>query len=124
MVDMQKNNDLLNRVYEILKLTPEEIKAAIGELAKAQQAAVSAELLKSMTEEEAGLIAGLGQKTGGEQAAAMEKIAKNHLADENFKNRAIAAAKSVINEHIAYLKTRGDDHQKEQIAKILSEIEI
>jgi len=50
----------------------------------------------------------------------MDQIAQAHAADENFKVRMQSEIKKVIDEHIAYLKTCGDDGQKAEIAKVLA----
>jgi hypothetical protein len=76
-----------------------------------------------LNEEEVKTLNGLAEKSDEDKKVAMEQIAKAHAADEDFKSRAQAAAKKVLDEHIAYLKTRGDEGQKAEIAKILSEIE-
>lgn len=113
----------LTRVYETLKFTPDEAKGALNDLAGLQQLAVSTELLKSLTESEvASLNKDFAAKTEDERKAMVEQIAKAHGTDKNFMAAAQAAAKKVLDDHIAYLKTRGDDVQKEAIGKILAEI--
>jgi hypothetical protein len=95
----------------------------LNDLAGVQQLAVSTELLKSLTENEvASLNKDFAVKSEEERKKLIEEIAKAYVSDEDFKSRAQAAAKKVFDEHIAYLKTRGDDGQKQAIAKILSEI--
>lgn len=121
--DIQKITNSLTRVYEILEFTPDEIKDAISDLGKAQQLAVAAELLKSLTANEAKAISDAAQKTDEEKRALMERIAKTRAADEDFKSRAQEAAKKVLDEHIAHLKSGGDGEQKETIVRILKEIE-
>ena len=111
------------RVYEILEFTPDEATSALNDLAAMQQLAVSTELLKSLTEDEVKTINEAAQKTDAEKMAAMEQIAKAHAADDDFKVRALAAAKSALADYAAYFKTRGDDGQKTEIAKILAEIQ-
>ena len=56
MNNQNKTEDIsgvLMRVYGVLKMTPEESKAALGDLAGLQQLALSAELLKDLTKDEA-----------------------------------------------------------------------
>ncbi|MFA6376924.1 MAG: hypothetical protein WCX69_06010 [Candidatus Paceibacterota bacterium] len=126
MVSIQDPKEIqrvLTRVYETLKFVSEETKNALNDLAAVQQLAVSAELLKSLTETEvATLNSELAAKSDEEKKALIEGIAKAHAADDDFKARAQVAAKKVLDDHIAYLKTRGDDAQKAEIAKILAEI--
>jgi len=112
----------LKEVYVILKFSDKEAQDALNDLAAIQQVAVAAELVKTLTEEEAAELNAAAEKSDEEKKAVMEKIAKARAGDENFKNAAQAAAKKVIDEHIAYLKTRGDEAQKAEIAKILGEI--
>ena len=114
----------LTRVYETLKLTLDGIKGSLNDLAGVQRLAVFTELLKSLTEAEvATLNTELSTKTDEEKKSLIESIARAHAADADFKARAQAAAKAVLDDHIAYLKTRGDETQKEVITKILAEIE-
>ncbi|MFA6376792.1 MAG: hypothetical protein WCX69_05340 [Candidatus Paceibacterota bacterium] len=115
----QQIQDALNRVYLILKFTEVEAKNAVQDLASIQQVAIATEFLKSLTNDEVNILA---QKTDTEKKMIMEQFAKAHTADEDFKSRASAAARDVLNEHFAYLKTRGDDSQKTEISKILSEL--
>lgn len=118
-----KVKDCLVRVYKILEFTSDDIDATLKELAKIQQIAVSTAFLGVLTPEEIKAINGAAQKSSEEKKAIMEQIAKAHAGDENFKVRMQAEMKKVNDEHIAYLKTRGDDSQKAEIAKILAEIE-
>jgi len=119
----QQIQEALTMVYIILKFTEAEAKDALNDLAGVQQVAVATELVKVLNEEEVKTLNGLAEKSDEDKKVAMEQIAKAHAADEDFKSRAQAAAKKVLDEHIAYLKTRGDEGQKAEIAKILSEIE-
>jgi hypothetical protein len=118
--NIQKN---FKKVYAILRFTDKEADDALNGLAGVQQAAIANELLKTLNREEADQIGAISQKSDEEKKAAMEQIAKAHAGDEGFKVAAQAAAKKVLDEHIAYLKTRGDEGQKAEIAKILAEIE-
>lgn len=121
--DQKAIQGVLSRAYETLKFTPDEISGALNDLAGLQQLAVSTELLKSLTEAEvAALNKDFASKTEDERKAMIEQIAKAHATDENFKSRAQAAAKKVLDEHTAYLKTRGDGSQNQEISRILGEI--
>lgn len=113
-------SDSLTKVYQILKFTPEEIKNALADLAGIQQIAVATELLKSLTEAEVSEINAVAQKSEEEKKAAMEKVAMAHKDDADFAARAKASAKRVVDEHVVYLKTRGDEGQKAQIAQVLA----
>ncbi|HOI96993.1 MAG TPA: hypothetical protein PLA19_00645 [Candidatus Pacearchaeota archaeon] len=106
-----------------MEFTFDDIDATLKELAKIQQIAVSTAFLGVLTPEEIKAINDAAQKSSEEKKAIMEQIAKAHAGDENFKVRMQAEMKKVNDEHIAYLKTRGDDSQKAEIAKILAEIE-
>ena len=121
--DALKIQIALMRVYKILKFTPDEAKGALNDMVGVQQLAVSTELLNSLTEDEAKTINEAAQKTDEAKKTAMEQIAKVRAADEGFKSRAQAAAKKALEDYIAYFKTRGDDSQKAEIAKILAGIE-
>lgn len=124
MADINQNiSDALSRVYQVLKFSPETIKTTLGELGATQQIAIFTELVDVLTEKEAADLAAAAEKSDEEKKGVMEKIAKARVNDEGFKSAARAAAKKVIDEHIAYLKTRGDEVQKAEIAKILAEIE-
>ena len=120
--DPKTIHNALTLVYEILKFSPDEIKNALNDLAGIQQVAVATELVKVLGEDEVKTLNDLAQKTDEEKKAAMEQIAKAHANDETFKTAAQVAAKKVLDEHITYLKTRGDESQKAEIAKILAEI--
>jgi hypothetical protein len=122
--DQKIIKNVLVRVYEALKFTPDEINGALNDLAGIQQLAMATELLKSLTETEvAELNKDFAVKRELERKVMIERIAKTHASEDDFKARVQSAAKKVLNEHIAYLKTRGDGAQKEAIAKILAEIE-
>ncbi len=118
----QQIQEALKKVYGILKFSDKEAQDSLNDLAGIQQVAVATELVKVLTEDEVKTLNELAQKSDEEKKALMEQIAKAHAADEGFKAAAQAAAKKVIDEHAAYLKTRGDDAQKAEIAKILAEI--
>jgi len=118
--DTPKIKDCLARIYEILEFTSDEIAAAMKELAKIQQAAVSTAFLEALAPEEIRAINDAAQKSDDEKKLIMDQIAQAHAADENFKVRMQSEIKKVIDEHIAYLKTCGDDGQKAEIAKVLA----
>lgn len=120
--DAQKIKDSLMRIYKILELEPEDAASIINDLAKAQQLAVATELMGDLNKNDAIIIKESEQKTGKELDVAIESIAKNHINDQELKNRAQAAIYNVLNEHAAYLKSCGDNRQKEEIKKILAEI--
>jgi hypothetical protein len=121
--DQKAIQNALTRVYEVLKFTADEAKGALNDLAGVQQLTVSTELLKSLTAAEvAELNKDFVTKSEEERKTMIEQIGKAHGADVEFMARAQAAAKKVLDDHIAYLKTRGDDGQKEAIGKILAEI--
>jgi hypothetical protein len=122
MSNIQNTQSVLSRVYGILKFTADEAKDALGDLAGVQQVAVATELMKVLGENEVKTLNGLAEKSDEEKKAIMEQIAKSRAGDESFKTAAQAAAKKVLDDHIAYLKTRGDDNQKQAINKILAEI--
>ncbi|MCU0652986.1 MAG: hypothetical protein MUD10_01895 [Candidatus Pacebacteria bacterium] len=121
-MDNQQIQEVLKKVYGILKFSEQEARDSLSDLAGIQQVAVATELVKVLTEDEVKTLNDLGQKSDEEKKAAMEQIAKAHANDENFKKAAAEAAKKVLDEHVAYLRTRGDDSQKAEIAKILAEI--
>ena len=120
--DIQKINDCVARIYEILEFAPEQIEELKGDLAKAQQAAAAAEMLKNLTQDELKSIDEAAQKSDEDKKAAIEQIVKLRAADKNLKQAAAIAAKKVLDEHIDYLKTQGDEAQKAEIAKILAEM--
>ena len=124
---METNNqnqkkEAFNRIYEVLKFTSDEAKTAIADLAAIQQVAIATELMKVLTEDEIKIITDLAQKSVEEKKTAMEQIAANHKNDAGFTVKAREAAKKVLGEHIEYLKTRGDEAQRAEIAKILAGI--
>lgn len=121
-MEKQSLQDSLKQVYAILKFTEEEANRALKDLASIQEIEVATELVKSFSPEEVKTINGLAAAAEEEKKAVMEKIAQAHAAEEDFRARAAAAAKKVLYEHIIYLKTRGDESQKAEIAKILAEL--
>jgi len=121
-MEKQQMQAALVQVYKILKFTDEEIKNALNDLASIQQVVLATEMIKSFTPEEVKTVNDLAQASDEEKKAAMEKIAQAHVGDADFKTRAQAATKKVLYEHVIYLKTRGDESQKAEIAKILAGI--
>jgi hypothetical protein len=121
-MENQQTQEFFKKIYAILKFSDDEIKNAMIDLSGVQQVAVATELVKVLTEDEVKILNELAQKSDEEKRAAMEQIAKAHASDEAFKTAAAVAAKKVIDEHVAYLKTRGDEAQKAEIAKILADI--
>ena len=115
--------NILNRVHAILKITPDEARDRINNLAGVQQIAVAYELMQVLTEEETKSLDSLEQIPDGEKGVVMERIAKAHANDPKFKSVAEAASQKVLADYIAYLRTRGDNVQKAEIAKILAEVE-
>lgn len=121
--DNQKIKESLIGIYQLLKFTPSEINETFQGITQVQQVAASSELLKSLNEDEIKIMTESVEKSDEEKQGIMEQIAKNHLNDVDLKSRTQAAITGVLEEHIAYLKTRGDDRQKEEISKILAGIE-
>jgi len=111
----------LTRIYGVLKFTPEEVVGALNDLAGIQQIEAATELMKVLGKDEIRALDELAQKSDEEKRAIVEKITKIHAADNDFMARAQAAADSALNRHIEYLKTRGDESQKQQIAEILAQ---
>ena len=122
MANNQNTQSILNKIYSILKFSDKEARGALNDLANIQQVAAATELFKVLTKEEIETLNGLAQKSSEERNAEMEKLVKNHVVDNNLQSSMQAAAKKAIDEHIAYLKTRGDDNQKKEIAKLLAQI--
>ena len=113
----------LAKAYQILKFTPEEITEALGDLAGLQQLAVAAELLKDLSEEETkDLNTRFAAMPEDEKKKEIAAIAQKRQGSDEFKAKAKAAAEKVLADHVAYLKTRGDDAQKAQIAQALAGI--
>lgn len=119
---MENIRKSLKKAYSILKFTDEEADNALNDLMEIQQVAVANELLKTLTKEEADRIEAMEQETDENKRIFMESIAKAHAGNKEFKEAAQAVVKKVINDHVTYLKTRGDDFQKSQIAAILAEV--
>jgi len=65
--DTPKIKDCLARIYEILEFTSDEIAAAMKELAKIQQAAVSTAFLEALAPEEIRAINDAAQKSDDEK---------------------------------------------------------
>jgi len=121
-MDLKSNpKEPLIRAYQILKFTPEEITEALGDLAGLQQLAAATELLKDLTEEEAkDLTTRFAALPEDEKKKEIEAIAQKRMANGDFKAKAQAAVGKVLADHVVYLKTRGDDTQKAQIAQELT----
>ena len=118
-----KIQDILSQTYKILKLNDAEIKSSLNNISILQQLAISTELLKSFTEKEIDIVSNLKGGTDADKKTAANLIAKEHAGDQDFAGRAQDAVKKVLDNHIAYLKTRGDDQQKAEISKVLAEID-
>lgn len=114
--------NILAKAYGILKMPPDEIKIVLNDLGSLQRAAVLAELIKGLNEAEIKELAAVANNPEDRGKLVMEKIAVIHKDDADFGIRAQGAAKGILNDHINYLKTQGDDAQKAEIAKILAEI--
>ena len=119
-MDNKKIKDALGRVYGILKFSPEEIKKTVNNIAGLQQLAVAAAVAGDLSEnEKAALGKDFMAKSADEKIEIIDQIFQARGDNKDFLAKAQAAAKKVIDEHVAYLKTRGDDAQKAEIAKIL-----
>lgn len=114
--------EALIRVYAILKFSQQEAKETLDDMVNIQQTAATAELLKRLSPPEIDLFKDIDKRSEEERNAIMAHIARAHENDAEFKSRAQAAVDKLLDEHIAYLKTRGDDAQKQAIAKIFAEI--
>jgi hypothetical protein len=122
-MDNKKIKNALERVYGVLKFSPTETKETVNNIAELQQLAVAAELIGNLTESEK---MSLGNdfmiKSEDEKIKIISQIFQGHGSNEDFLARAQAAAKKVLDDHIAYLKTRGDEAQKAEVAKIMAEV--
>ena len=117
-MDNEKTKDSLLKIYQALNLTPKESQKNIEELAGVQQVAVLNELLKDLGASEIEAIN--KDSAAGANDELYKKIIETHKNDPAFMAKAQAAAKRILDQHIAYLKTRGDDAQKAKIAEILA----
>jgi hypothetical protein len=117
------SSDSLMIVYGILKMTPDESKAAVVDLAGLQQLAVATVLLKDLSKEEVEeLNKAIPSATDTEKQKTMQVIAQKRHGDAEFSAKVKTATDKVLADHIAYLKTRGDAGQKQEIGRILAEI--
>jgi len=115
----QMISDVLLRAYETLKFSPEEAKNALNDLAGLQQMAIMTELMKDLTKEEvAGLNKNFPSKSDEDKKKEVEYLFKNRYSEEEFKNKIETTIKKVLDDHLAYLKSRGN----EQVDQILAEI--
>ena len=119
----QQIQDMLRHIYSILEFTPDGVKNTFNDLAAMQQMAVSTELVKVLTEDEVKTLNEAAQKSDHEKKIIIEQLTRAHSGDQEFVTRSEVAARKVLDDHIAYLRTRGDDAQKAEISKILAEIE-
>ena len=119
-MDQQKINIALVQIYKVLQLTPEEIEKTFEDLAGIQQVAASTEILRVLDQNEVNELNGLEQIAGQERAAVLQKIIEKHKNDPGLSARIQASAANVLDEHIAFLQTRGNDEQKARIEQILA----
>jgi hypothetical protein len=113
----------LEKAYHVLGFSLDETKKALSELAALQLLAATSELANDMAEDEA---AEFGEKIAHADDEERQSMVKSLIDKRNgnvvFQEKIKAAAKKVLDDYAAYLKTRGDDSQKAQIAQILAEI--
>jgi hypothetical protein len=109
--------------YGLLGFTPEQIEKALGEVAGLQQMAVAREMIKDLAKEELDALSGLlaGSQSGDKQKE-IDALMQKHKPSKEFELKAKLAIERILHEHAAYLKTLGNDYQKEKIATLLSEI--
>lgn len=120
-MDQSKLKDSLTRVYQVLKFTSEEVAEAINNLAALQQLAVAAELFKDLSPEEAkSFDSKLSNLSEEQRKNEIMAIIRKRQENEQFKAKMKDAVERVTASHLAYLKTRGDDSQKAQIAQVLA----
>lgn len=122
-MDQQKLNLALIQIYKTLGFTDQEIEKTFEDLTGIQQVATSNELLRILDKNEIESLNGLEQNSGPEMAAVLSRIVEKHQDNPEFSEKLQAAAKRVLDDHIAYLKSRGDDSQKSRIAQILAGVQ-
>jgi len=109
--------------YAVLSFTPEQIQKALGDLDGLRQLAVAKELAEDLAKEELGFLNELlANGSGRDLSKEMDAVLQKHQLSENFKLRARTAAETVLHDHIANLKTLGNDSQKQKLAAIFAEM--
>jgi len=119
-MEKQHIEEVLKHAYSILGFSESEATSVLNGLAKAQQLAVAAELIDDMSADEAKAFGILMQGADDERKTLLDRFVKPRLVDEGFKSRMHAVTSKVLDEHVVYLKTRGDSNQKAAIAKLLA----
>jgi hypothetical protein len=115
--------NLMKRVYAILEMTPEESEKTLQSLGELQMMSMMRVLLESITKDEANELAGkLEGADESQKKMIMEEMVSRRKDDKEFVGKVEAALKKVFGGHIIVLRNCGDEVQKREVAKILSEI--
>jgi hypothetical protein len=117
-------SETLMRAYQVLKMTPQETQEALNGLAGLQHLALTSELLKDLTKDEVEELNKIAPTaTDEEKQKQIQMIAQKRQSNAEFGARVKVAIEKVMRDHISYLRSRGDDRQKEEITRILDEIQ-
>jgi len=115
--------EVFERAYRVLKFTPEEIQQTFDSLADLEQLLLMNVLLKSLNKEEiVSLNKNFADATEDGKKKIIEEIIDARKHDKNFMDQICTVAAKTANDHIIFLKGRGDDAQKQEVAKVMAEI--
>jgi len=108
-------------VYELLDFTTKQKEKALGEIAGLQQLAIAREMVKDLAKEELDALGRILVKKEDEiKQEEIDAILKKHLPSKNLELNVKLAIERVLRDHAAFLKTQGNESQKEKIAALLS----
>jgi hypothetical protein len=115
--------DLIKQVYAVLEFSPSQIDAALDDFYGINQSAVAAQMVTDFTPKEVEeLNKCLSPEFAGNRQEKLGEIVKSHFSNTNFAAKAGEATDKAWREYAAYLKTLGNDSQKEKISQILASI--
>lgn len=113
----------VKQVYSILKFSPKEAQAALNDLAGISQSAIMAEMMGDLSKDE---IVELEKCFLPENAAGkkemIERAVRKHFLKKEFIVKAEIVSEKVWREYAAYLRSLGNDEQREKIGQMLAGI--
>jgi len=109
--------------YGILNFTSDQKEKALGEIAGLQQLAIAREMVKDLAKEELDDLGKILAKGEDEiKQEEIDAILKKHSPSKNLEFNVKLAIEKVLRDHAAFLKTQGNESQKEKITALLSNI--
>jgi hypothetical protein len=111
------------QIYGLLKFTTGEANRAFNEFGALIQIAVSAELLRDLSEDEVLNVGGeFPDKAPDEQKEMVMGVFRGRYVEEEASKRIVKATANAARKYFDYLRGRGNEDQKLEINQLLSEM--